>query len=195
MQRNEGSQVISTACFDIETSDLDGARGIILCACIQSSKQRKMVTLRTDKMNPNWKKGLRGDDSALVKELSDILVEHDVLAAHNGAKFDIPFVRTRRLRWGMKPMPEKKMVDPLAIAWRKLRLRSNRLGAISDHLGIADKKTPLDLSIWMDCILNGTKASMDLIVEHCQADVRVLEAVLEAVQPYVKILDERGSAL
>ena len=188
--------MIDTAIFDLETSDLAGDRGIVLCAVIQSSRRKKPYVIRTDETNAKgWRAGQRGDDSKTVAQVCDILVDHDVLAAHNGTRFDVPFLRTRRLRWGMKPMPEVKIVDPLSIAWRKLRLRSNRLGAISDHLGIKDKKTPLDLSIWMDAILNGTRASMDLIVEHCVADVAVLAGVLNFVKPFIRVLDERGSAL
>lgn len=115
--------------------------------------------------------------------------------AHNGGRFDVPFLRTRLARWGMKRLPDIKLVDPCSIAWRKLRLRSNRLGAIADMIGVKDKKTPLDMSVWMDAILNGTRKSMDLIVEHCIADIKVLAGVTDLVRPYIKVLDDRGSSL
>jgi uncharacterized protein YprB with RNaseH-like and TPR domain len=187
--------VISTAVFDLETSDLAGDRGIILCAVVQSSERRKPTIIRTDDTNPGWSKGKRGDDSETVRQVAAALRGHDVLAAHNGTRFDVPFLRTRMLRWGMDPLPDMKIVDPLSIAWRKLRLRSNALGAVSDHLRIRDRKTPLDLSVWMDAVLNGTRESMDLIVEHCVADVKVLAAVLRGVKGFVRQLDDRGSAL
>jgi uncharacterized protein YprB with RNaseH-like and TPR domain len=187
--------MISTAVFDLETSDLAGDKGIILCGCIQSSTQKAMITFRTDDLNAGWKKGKRGDDSAVSKAIADCLSEHDVLVAHNGTRFDLPFLRTRLARWGMKRLPDLKVIDPLSIAWRKLRMTRNSLGNIADHIGIKDKKTPLNMSIWMDAILNGSRKSMDLIVEHCVADVKVLEGVLNLVRPYVKVLDDRGSAL
>lgn len=154
-----------------------------------------MVTIRTDKTNKGWKRGQRGDDMETTRQVTEILGEHDVLVAHNGTRFDLPFLRTRLARWGLPRLPEQKIVDPLSIAWRKLRLGRNSLGSIADHIGLSDKKTPLDMSVWTDAILNGTKESMDLIVEHCVADVKVLAGVLELVKPYVKILDDRGSAL
>lgn len=187
--------MITTAVFDLETSDLNADSGIILCAVVQSSTRRRPIVIRTDDTNKNWAKGLRGDDSATVKQIAEILADHDVLAAHNGSRFDIPFLRTRMARWGMRRFPEVKLIDPLSIAWRKFRLKSNRLGNIADHVGIKDKKTPLDMSTWSDAVLNGNRKSMDLIVEHCLADVKVLEGVLNLVKPYVRILDERGSAL
>jgi uncharacterized protein YprB with RNaseH-like and TPR domain len=187
--------VISTAIFDLETSDLAGDKGIILCGCIQSSTRKEMITIRTDDTNKKWKSGKRGDDSATAKQIADVLSKHDVLVAHNGTRFDLPFLRTRLARWGMPRLPDMKIVDPLSVAWRKLRMTRNSLGNIADHIGIKDRKTPLNMSVWMDAILNGSRKSMDLIVEHCVADVKVLAGVLELVKPYVKLLDDRGSAL
>lgn len=187
--------MISSAIFDLETSALEGDRGIILCAVIKSSLQKKPIVIRTDDLNPKWKTGLRGDDEAAVRRIAEILEKHDVLVAHNGSRFDMPFLRTRMARWGLKRLPDMKLVDPCSIAWRKFRLRSNSLGAIADHIGLKDRKTPLDMSTWADAILNGSRAAMDLIVKHCIADVRVLEGVLELVKPFVRVLDDRGSAL
>ena len=187
--------MLSTAVFDLETSDLEADKGIILCGCIKSSKSNKILTIRTDETNPNWKKGLRGNDKATVQLIAAELSKHDVLVAHNGNRFDVPFLRTRLLRWGLPRFPEMKLVDPMLIAFRKLRLRSNGLGNLSDHIGVADRKTPLYLSLWMDAILNGSRSAMDSIVEHCVADVKVLEGVLELTKPYIKLLDGQGSSL
>lgn len=189
--------MISTLILDIETTDLEADRGVVLCACFESSTNPgKVSTLRNDHVNSkDWKRGVRGNDKELVKQINQLIRTHDVIVAHNGTKFDLPFLRTRALRWGLRPLMEPKIVDPLWIAWRKWKLRSNRLGAISDYLGIPDRKTPLDMSTWADAMLNGTKKSMDLIVTHCVADVKVLSGVLKHVKPFIKVLDDRGSAL
>ena len=189
--------MLSTLVFDIEATDLDADRGVVLCVCWESSTQPgKVHTLRNDVVAADeWKKGVRGNDKEIVKQVCTLIKAHDVLVAHNGTRYDIPFLRTRALRWGLRPLREMKVVDPLQIAWRKFRLRSNRLGSLSDHLGISDKKTPLDLSIWADATLNGNKKAMDLIVEHCVADVKVLSGVLSHVKPFIRQLDDRGSAL
>ncbi len=189
--------MISTLILDLETTDLDADRGVILCACYESSEEPGEVkTLRNDVVNADdWKAGKRGNDKEITKQIRELVEDHDVIVAHNGARFDLPFLRTRALRWRLRPVREVKTVDPLQIAWRKFRLRSNRLGALADHLGIEDKKTPLDLSVWADAMLNGTKKAMDLIVEHCVADIKVLSGVLPHVKPFIKIFDDRGSAL
>jgi uncharacterized protein YprB with RNaseH-like and TPR domain len=188
--------MISTLCLDLETTDLDADRAVILCASYESSYEPgKIRTIRQDQTNPRWSKGIRGDDRELVKQTCALVREHDVIVAHNGNRFDIPMLRTRALRWHLSPLKDVKLVDPCQIAWRKFKLRSNRLGAIADFVGIKDKKTPLDMSLWADVMLNGSKYGMNKIVEHCEADIRVLSGVLAFVKPFIRILDERGSAL
>lgn len=188
--------MISTLILDLETTDLEADRGVILCASYESSKEPgKVRTLRQDQLNPGWRKGLRGNDRELVKRICKLVREHDVIVAHNGSRFDIPMLRTRALRWKLRPLQEVKLVDPCTIAFRKFKLRSNSLGRIADYVGIKDKKTPLDMSVWADVMLNGSKTGMNKIVKHCEADIRVLSGVLNFVKPFIRVLDERGSAL
>jgi uncharacterized protein YprB with RNaseH-like and TPR domain len=188
--------VIDVLVLDLETTDLEADRGVILCCSYESSKEPGVVrTLRQDRLNPQWRKGDRGNDKALVKAIMKLVGEHDVIVAHNGTRFDLPMLRTRALRWHLPPLKDVKIVDPCSIAWRKFRLRTNRLGAVADFLGIKDKKTPLDMSVWAAATLRGDKRSMNLIVKHCEADIRVLSAVLKFVKPFIKVLDEKGSAL
>ena len=188
--------MISTLILDLETTDLDADRAVILCASYESSEEPgEIQTIRQDKTNPAWKKGIRGDDRELVKQVCKLVRDHDVVVAHNGSRFDIPMLRTRALRWGLAPLREVKLVDPCSIAWRKFKLRSNSLGRIADFVGIRDKKTPLDMSLWMEATLNGDPKAMDKIVEHCEADIRVLRGILDFVKPFVKIIDDRGSSL
>lgn len=188
--------MITTAVFDLETTALTADVGIILCACIESSTDPGNVkTFRSDDLNPKWDQGKRGDDTGVIKAIAKELLKHDVIVAHNGSRFDVPFLRTRMLRFGMGKFPDLKMVDPCSIAYRKFRLRSNSLAVVLDHLGVAERKTPLDMSTWADAMHNGSRKSMNKIVEHCIADVHALSAVLDVVKPYVKILDDRGSSL
>lgn len=188
--------MIATLVLDLETSDLEADRGVILCCSYESSKEPgKVRTLRQDRLNPGWKRGDRGNDKELVKRICKLVREHDIIVAHNGSRFDIPMLRTRALRWGLRPLQEVKLVDPCTIAFRKFKLRSNSLGRIADYVGIKDKKTPLDMSTWADATLRGSKQAMNLIVKHCEADIRVLSGILSFVKPYIRVFDDRGSAL
>lgn len=179
--------------FDLETSSLNANEGILLVACIKSS-ELGMITLRIDETDEYyWSRGLRAHDNIIVQRTTDILAEHDVVVAHNGRWFDLPFLRTRLLAHKMGRMPDFKLVDPCTILRNKFRMKSNGLAAIIDHLGLRDRKTPLDMSVWVDATLNGSSKALDKIVKHCIQDVRALEGVFNAVKPYIKQLDDRGS--
>lgn len=186
--------MIRTGVFDLETSNLDADYGVLLCAVIKASDSKKLITLRTDD-NLSWQDGFRGNDKEIVSATADLLSGFDVLVAHNGTRFDIPFLRTRLLRWGLPRLPDIKVVDPCSILWRKFKLHRNSLAALIDHLGLVERKTPLDMSVWSDAVLNGSRGSMDKIVKHCQQDVKVLAEAFNAVKPYLKVIDDRGSSL
>lgn len=185
--------MLKVGLLDIETSELEADLGIILCAVIKDDLG--YTVLRTDELNKKWRSGKRGDDKAITKALRERLATYDIIVAHNGNRFDIPFVRTRCAKWKLERLPDIKLIDPCDIAWRKFRLRSNSLGNISDFIGSVNRKHRLDLSVWRDAVYNGTAAAMDQIVEHCVSDVDELEDVLNMVKPYIKVLNDRGSGL
>lgn len=187
--------MLSTAIIDFETSDLDADKAVLLASVIKSS-ETGMQILRIDETDKySWSNGARGDDYGIVEQTAAALVKHDVIVAHNGFFFDVPFLRTRMLKHDMPRLPDIKLVDPCNILRRKFKMRSNSLASIIDMLGLKDKKTPLNMSVWMDCILNGNKSALDKIVKHCVQDVKALEGVFNAVKPYIKMLDDRGSSL
>lgn len=189
--------VIDTLLLDIETTDLNASCGVVLCGCYMSSRNSgEVVTLRNDDIaRAQWKRGIRGDDRELVKTLNAVIRDHDVVVAHYGKFFDLPFLRTRALIHGLAPLHEMKVIDPWAVARRHFRFGRNRLDTISKALKSKHRKTPLDMEVWASAKLNGDRESMDLIVEHCVEDVHVLWEVLQAVKPFVRQLDDRGSGL
>jgi uncharacterized protein YprB with RNaseH-like and TPR domain len=188
--------VLSTAIVDLETSDLDADKAVLLVACIKSSLNSRIIKLRIDETDKtSWDLGLRAEDLQIVRETAELLSEHDVIVAHNGTRFDIPFLRTRMLKHKLPRLPDIKQVDPCSILFRKFRMRSNSLASAIDFLGLRDKKTPLSMQTWVQATMNGSHNAMDKIVQHCVQDVKALEGVFNAVKPYVRVLDDRGSAL
>lgn len=186
---------ISSIILDIESTALYADLGVVLCMSYESSDEPgKIHTLRTDELNPkDWKRGVRGNDREIVKQANEVIREHDIIIAHNGRFFDIPFLRTRALVHRLAPLHDMVIVDPVRVARSKLRFQRNTLARMLDTLDIGDKKTPLDLSVWMDVLHNGNPEAMDTIVEHCEADVKALSAMLPFVRPFIKQFDSMGS--
>ena len=182
--------MITSACFDLETSSLNADFGVVLCAVVQGSDCGEPLVLRGDAYKA-WKRG-RSDDSALVEDIAAVLDRYDVLVAHNGKRFDIPFLQTRLMRWGLPPLPTPKLVDPVLVARNKLRMSSNSLRRLLDFFGL-NQKTEVAGDYWMRAALDGDREAMDYIVDHCVKDVEMLVQLLDRVKGYCSAFDQRGS--
>src|SRR5262245_25969982 len=105
---------ISCCCFDLETTNLAGDFGIILCAVIKPAHAGSRI-FRADRLRKSWLTR-RSNDRAILRAVVEELSNYDIWVAHNGARFDVPFLRTRLLRWSMPPLPNKKLIDPVLLA-------------------------------------------------------------------------------
>jgi len=189
------SNLVSSIVLDIETTALYADLGVVLCMSYESSEDPGQVhTLRIDKTDyRNWNAGRRGVDREMVKAANEVIRKHDIVVAHNGRFFDIPFLRTRAIAHRLAPLNDMVIVDPVRIARSKFRFKRNTLANVLEALGIAEKKTPLNLAVWADVVHNGTKSGLDEIVEHCEADVKALSALLPHVRPFIRQFDTEGS--
>lgn len=183
---------LSAATFDIETTSLNADFGVLLCAVIKPSyPNSKAVVLRADRLNKNWKTK-RSDDRVIVKRVAEELQKYDVVCAHNGTYFDLPFIRTRMARWGLGCLPEIKILDPCHLARNKLKMSFNSLERLADFLGF-NTKTTVDGDLWIRAGLDGDKKAMDYICAHCEADVAMLEKLVDHLKGYSKVLNSWGS--
>ena len=187
--RNEPA--ISSCCFDLVCSALTADFGIILAAVVKGPNEDPVV-FRLDEMNKDWKTK-RSDDSTVVRAVADELAKYDILIAHNGVNFDLPFLRTRMLYHGMKSFPEKKVIDPVQIARKRLRLSRNTLAKVAG-ISKAGKKYYTDAEVWIKATLDGDRKSMDEIVEHCKQDVILLERIVHHIKDYSPTFNAWGSA-
>lgn len=183
---------LTVAVFDIETTGLNASFGRVLTAAIQFYNPNSLKTFRADNY-ADWKKGLRSNDKELVTDILASLEEADIIIAHNGNAFDVPFLRTRALIHGLPPVHPRKLIDPVLLARRVFRFHSNRLDAIAQMLDTECDKTPLSPKYWIKAMGDGDKECLDYIMEHNIADVYVLEEVARKVMPYIKTIDSIGS--
>lgn len=183
---------LRVAVLDIETTGLDASFGRVLCGVSMFWSPDETRVRRADEYD-HWNTGRRSSDKALVEAILLDVEEADIVVAHNGTAFDVPFLRTRALIHGLQPVHPKKILDPVMLARRVFRFHRNSLEAISNVLGTPDMKTRLLPRVWTAAMFDGDVAALDDIVEHCIADVRVLAEVARKMAPYIKQLDSIGS--
>ena len=128
---------------------------------------------------------------AICKELD----KYDILIAHNGQWFDKGFLNAKCLEYGLPPiMRWKKLIDPVLLSRRHLRLGRNSLASLIDFFHIPVHKTPIELFEWRKASHNSDKKSMDKIVKHCEMDILTLEEVYKKVHLLVDKIDTKGSS-
>lgn len=131
---------------------------------------------------PNFKKDVF-DDSALVKDLYDVIAEADILVHHNGDSFDVKYMNGRLLANGLPSLPKILTIDTYKVAKSKFRLNYNRLDYLAEVLGL-EGKNKVGMELWMR-VIQGKREAVAEMVEYNKQDVRVLETVYERLKPFI----------
>lgn len=143
---------------------------------------------------------LRQDDSRIMKSIWKMLNEADIVIAHNGKKFDIPKLNTRFLIHRMPPPLPYQQIDTLLHARTQFGFSHNKLDYINKLLGLHQKKENDGMPLWIACY-KGDAASLKIMLEYNEEDVRILEETYLRIRAWIKphpsislfILDETES--
>lgn len=174
--------------FDIEATNLDADFGTCLAfgwRYYGDGKSHVLSLLDTNPVCGDCGRVDADDDRALLKEVYAILSQADVIVSWYGKGFDVPFLNTRMLDAGMKPLPPIPHVDLYFTAKHHLKLSSNRLANVQEFLQLVDAKTPLTRRVWRQAEAGNPKA-IKYVAHHCLKDVDVLYGAYEKLRPYVR---------
>ena len=145
----------------------------VICSCWKWEGEKKIYDSR-------WRDG---DDTNAIAESIQAMTEADEIVAHNGDRFDIPWLNTRSLMLGFGPVPQWKTVDTCKIAKKHFYFNSNKLDYLSKIL-LGEGKDETTYDMWIDICLKNCKKSMDKMVKYCKKDVGLLERVYQKLVPY-----------
>jgi len=149
----------------------------IVCICWKWEGQKKVYSSSWDWSEEVW------DDKPALDAFFGAMSTADELVAHNGDRFDWPWIRTRCLYHRIL-IPELKTVDTLAISRRLFRFPTNHLDTIQKYLG-GKGKLRTDIGLWKRVIAGDDKA-LRYMVKYCKQDVRELEEVYQRFEPYFR---------
>jgi len=173
--------------LDLETSNLKADFGVILSWCLKPLGDKKIrwgLISKTDVRNGTY-------DKRIVEELIDTVWDFDRLITHYGTYFDIPFFRTRAIRWNVdKNFPkfgEMYHSDVWRMSRSKLCISSNRQDTIARAIKTPDIKTRIHPDIWLKVQMTQDAESLDYILTHNKKDVIQLEANFKNLEPYVRL--------
>jgi uncharacterized protein YprB with RNaseH-like and TPR domain len=171
--------------WDLETTNLTALMGKVLCSSFVTL-DGEPYTFRAD--DAKFKGRSLIDDSKLVVAVRDELEKYDMVVAHNGRLFDIPFLNARLSKAGARPFHPHFVLDT---RWylnsASMKIGSAKLDNAAKFYNLGEQKTPLDWETWQMAATRDREA-MDKVVEHCEGDVKVLRQLYPYVLPYVATL-------
>lgn len=124
-------------------------------------------------------------DRALTTELWQLLQEADIVVAHNGDKFDIPWVQARAIKYGLPPLNPTKFVDTLKVAKSLIRVPSYSLDSLTQYYDLRPKLGNAGFSLWRSCMEGSTQAFLDMETYN-RGDLDALEDLYLLFRPYMK---------
>lgn len=147
----------------------------IICIGYKWEGERKVHALTWD---------TRQDDRTMLKAFLEVAKDADELVAHNGDKFDLPWIKARCAHHGLPTFPSYKTVDTLQWARRRFYFNSNRLDYLGKFLGLG-RKHKTEFGLWKAVVLKRDAAALRRMVRYCQRDVALLEKVYLKLAPHV----------
>ena len=184
--------------FDIETSPNIGwfwrATWKTAIKPHQIREERKVICISykwegEDKVyNLKWDRNK--SDEGMLKEFSKVMAQADEVIAHNGDRFDIPWLRTRCLFFGIPFPTYVKSLDTLKKVKSMFNFQSNRLDYVANFLGFGHK-IDIGPEVWEKVVFVPTdhkeyKDAMAEMLEYCDYDVVLLEDVFKKIESYIK---------
>lgn len=174
---------LRAAIFDIETMDFStgGVQSHLVCVSILPINAKKPTTL-----------SIRFDDNRhdkrLLTEVISALAEYDILIGHNITGYDLNWLYSRNMYYGMQPPPSWLMYDTYQVAkTMAIKVESKSLGALGAYFGVKGSKTRVFRTDWsmVDSPDEGEfNEAMESIVYHCEQDVLLNRGVFYALWQY-----------
>ena len=163
----------SLAFLDIEATNLKADYG---SALVVSIKPYNQTAITFSVLQP-------GNDQKIVRQASELLAEYDCWVTYYGKGFDVPFLNTRLLKWGYKPIPKRPHLDLYFSIQPKLLMSRKSQAQLLGFLQTYEQKMGLSPNVWTD-VLHDPKA-MKIMIARCESDVKGLQAGYDKVKHLV----------
>lgn len=172
--------------LDIESSNLKATFGIVYTYAIKEldgKLYQGSVSIK-DLRNAEY-------DKNLLKKLIDDLQHFSRVIGHyfTDYRFDLPFLRTRAVKWGLD-FPEYKFMsanDTYSVLKAKFKLHSNRMETACEFFDIPAKGHKMKPDIWLKMITGNPKLmkqALAYIMKHNIEDVYSTEALWKRIEKY-----------
>lgn len=154
--------------FDIETTGLKSNWSHMLSWCM---KEHNKNIIHSDLITR--REARDKNDKRIIKSAVREIKKYDRIVGHYSMRFDIPYVRSRALYYGIDFPGYRDLyhTDTYYLARMKFAIHSNRLGALCQFFGIEAKTHPMTPELWKRAGAGEPEALAEILL-HCKEDVR-----------------------
>lgn len=170
--------------FDLETTNLKADFGYLLAVGYKFLGEKKPTVLSIKHTNGVTK--FRSAEKALVKAFREVYLSADVIVTYNGKRFDVPYLNAKMLEYDLGILPNLPHVDHYWTVKNNLGISRKSLQNAAYYLKLSAEKTPVEGRIWVDAMMGDRKA-LKYIVDHCAADVDILEELHYKIRGLVRM--------
>jgi len=153
----------------------------IICAAWKWLGEEEVHSVSVLDNKKRYKKN-PADDLHVCERLWHVLDESDLIIAHNGDGFDTKKFNARLFYHGLEPYSPVRSVDTLKALRNRMKLTSNRLDYVAQHLGYEGKKDSRGL--WMR-VMRGDASAIEEMREYNKQDVTELENIYKDLLPWI----------
>jgi uncharacterized protein YprB with RNaseH-like and TPR domain len=169
--------------WDIETTHLKADFGTCLCIGYKWAHEKKPHVIDITQYE-TWDKD-RTDDSGVIADFAEVFKQADIVVTYFGKRFDLPYVNAKMAEYGQDFLPNIPHLDLFFTVKSNLALSRKSLQNVGYHLGLSAEKTPVEGRIWKKAA-TGDHKSVKYIIDHCAADVLILEEAYERLKPLIR---------
>ena len=132
----------------------------------------------------------KGDDLTLVVDMLEAIEKADILVGYNSKKFDIKYLNTRALYYGIPPVTTTKHIDLYEQVRKSFKFPSNSMGNVSSYLGLEGKLETEGWSLWRRCMehwnVEACEKALDDMLTYNKQDIEATRDLHKRLMGWLK---------
>jgi DNA polymerase elongation subunit (family B) len=125
------------------------------------------------------------DRAEMVAQAWRLLDEADVVVGYNHVRFDIPHLQREFILAGLRPPSPWHDVDLLTVNRNRFKFTSNKLGYVTEALGLPTKMETGGQALW-SAVMAGDARAWEKFKRYNVTDVKVTETLFTLLSPWIK---------
>lgn len=125
-----------------------------------------------------------GNDQKLVREVRDELAKYHCWVSYYGKGFDVKFLNTRLLKWGLRPLDKRHHIDLYFVLKAHTKMSSKSMARFASLLNLDEQKMSVSPNVWSEFTFK--PEHLDTMVQRCESDVSVLEELYKHVRHLIR---------